>query len=82
MIEPTETESKETLDEFVAAMLAIAEEARSDPADASGRRRIARGSTRLDETRAARRPVLRWRPPGSASLRMSASKIDTGRVPV
>ena len=31
MIEPTETESKETLDEFVDAMLAIAEEARSDP---------------------------------------------------
>jgi glycine dehydrogenase subunit 2 len=66
MIEPTEAESKATLDEFVAAMLAIAEEARSDPQTvrtAPHRTRV----TRLDETRAARRPVLRWRPPGSAS---------------
>src|SRR5438552_2169775 len=61
MIEPTETETKETLDQFAAAMLAIAEEARRDPA----RVREAPHSTRLarlDETRAARRPVLRWRP--------------------
>jgi len=61
MIEPTETETKATLDEFVAAMHAIAEEARLDPATVRGaphRTRIAR----LDETRAARRPVLRWRP--------------------
>ncbi len=66
MIEPTETETKETLDEFIDAMLAIAEEARTDPAlvrEAPHRTRLAR----LDETRAARRPVLRWRPPvGSA----------------
>src|SRR5205814_1633406 len=61
MIEPTETETKETLDQFADAMLAIAEEARRDPA----RVREAPHSTRLarlDETRAARRPVLRWRP--------------------
>ena len=51
-----------TLDEFVSAMLQIAEEAKSDPAlvrDAPHKTRVAR----LDETRAARRPVLRWRPP-------------------
>jgi glycine cleavage system P protein (glycine dehydrogenase) subunit 2 len=63
MIEPTETETKETLDEFVTAMLAIADEARTDP----DRVREAPHRTmfgRLDETRAARRPVLRWRPPG------------------
>ncbi len=62
MIEPTETETRETLDEFVAAMLRIAEEAKSTPAlvrDAPHKTRVAR----LDETRAARRPVLRWRPP-------------------
>ena len=62
MIEPTETESRSTLDEFVAAMLAIAEEARTDPQTvrtAPHRTRLGR----LDETRAARRPVLRWRPP-------------------
>ncbi len=62
MIEPTETESKETLDEFVDAMLRIAEEARTTPdlvRQAPHRARV----TRLDETRAARRPVLRWRQP-------------------
>jgi glycine dehydrogenase subunit 2 len=62
MIEPTETESKETLDQFVDAMLRIAEEARTDPMllrDAPHHTRL----RRLDETRAARRPVLRWRPP-------------------
>ena len=62
MIEPTETESRSTLDEFVAAMLAIAEEARTDPQTvrtAPHRTKLGR----LDETRAARRPVLRWRPP-------------------
>jgi glycine dehydrogenase subunit 2 len=61
MIEPTETETKETLDEFVAAMKHIAEESRMDPE----RVRTAPHATRvgrLDETRAARRPVLRWRP--------------------
>jgi glycine dehydrogenase subunit 2 len=61
MIEPTETESRETLDAFVDAMLAIAAEAERDPAcvrEAPHRTWVAR----LDETRAARRPVLRWRP--------------------
>jgi glycine dehydrogenase subunit 2 len=61
MIEPTETESKETLDEFVDAMLRIAEEARTDPARVRGAPHTTRVA-RLDETRAARRPVLRWRP--------------------
>jgi glycine dehydrogenase subunit 2 len=61
MIEPTETESKEMLDTFVEAMKAIAEEARTDPAGlkAAPTRPV---RSRLDETRAARRPVLRWRP--------------------
>jgi len=61
MVEPTETESKETLDEFADAMLAIAREAQTDPdtvRTAPHRAKLAR----LDETRAARRPVLRWRP--------------------
>jgi glycine dehydrogenase subunit 2 len=61
MIEPTETESKETLDEFAAAMLRIAEEARTDPAHVRGAPHDTR-IARLDETRAARRPILRWRP--------------------
>jgi glycine cleavage system P protein (glycine dehydrogenase) subunit 2 len=61
MIEPTETESKETLDAFVAAMEAIAREARESPdlvRDAPTRTTVGR----LDEARAARRPVLRWTP--------------------
>jgi glycine dehydrogenase subunit 2 len=61
MIEPTESESQEELDRFVAALLAIEEEARTDPElvrSAPHRTRLAR----LDETRAARRPVLRWQP--------------------
>jgi glycine dehydrogenase subunit 2 len=60
MIEPTESESKETLDAFCEAMLAIAREAeespdlvRSAPTNAPLRR--------LDEATAARKPVLRWR---------------------
>ncbi|HEU4386133.1 MAG TPA: aminomethyl-transferring glycine dehydrogenase subunit GcvPB [Anaeromyxobacteraceae bacterium] len=61
MIEPTETESKETLDAFVAGMRAIAEEAKRDPeaVKAAPTRPI---RARLDETRAARKPVLRWTP--------------------
>ncbi len=61
MIEPTESESLEGLDRFVEAMLAIAREAREDPErvrSAPHRTRHAR----LDETRAARQPVLRWQP--------------------
>jgi len=60
MIEPTETESKETLDEFITAMKAIAREARERPevlTDAPSVTRLGR----LDEARAARKPVLRWR---------------------
>ena len=57
MIEPTETESKPTLDAFIAAMKAIAAEAQSDPALVKS----APHSTpvrRLDEVQAARKPVL------------------------
>jgi len=61
MIEPTETESKETIDAFIAAMRAIAEEAKTDAEalKASPQKPV---RNRLDETRAARKPVLRWRP--------------------
>ncbi len=61
MIEPTETESKETLERFVAAMKAIAEEAKTDP-DALHAAPTRTFRARLDETRAARKPVLRWKP--------------------
>jgi glycine dehydrogenase subunit 2 len=61
MIEPTETESKETLDAFAEAMLAIAREAREDPELVRSAPHHAKVG-RLDETRAARRPELAWRP--------------------
>jgi glycine dehydrogenase subunit 2 len=60
MIEPTESEAKETLDAFVDAMLAIAREAAEDPAvvhDAPHHRPV----RRLDEVRAAKQPVVRYR---------------------
>jgi glycine dehydrogenase subunit 2 len=60
MIEPTETESKEVLDEFIAVMEKILQEAREQPELL----RQAPQQTpvrRLDETLAARKPVLKWR---------------------
>ncbi|MHB1400150.1 MAG: aminomethyl-transferring glycine dehydrogenase subunit GcvPB [Trichloromonadaceae bacterium] len=59
MIEPTETESLETLDEFCEAMLQIAQEAVDQPElllQAPMRTRV----RRMDETAAARKPRLRW----------------------
>jgi glycine dehydrogenase subunit 2 len=61
MIEPTESESLEGLERFAAAMLAIAEEAREDPELLRGAPHHTR-LARLDETRAARHPILRWQP--------------------
>lgn len=61
MIEPTETESKETLDGFIKAMREIAKEARTDVTqilDAPHDTVVGR----LDETAAARKPVVRWKP--------------------
>ncbi|QKS70940.1 aminomethyl-transferring glycine dehydrogenase subunit GcvPB [Paenalkalicoccus suaedae] len=59
MIEPTETESKETLDEFCDAMIQIAKEAEETPEvvqEAPHTTVIGR----LDETTAARKPILRY----------------------
>lgn len=64
MIEPTETESKETLDEFAEAMIQIAKEAEESPESLS-QAPTTTPLERLDEVLAARRPVLRWERPGS-----------------
>lgn len=66
MIEPTETETKETLDEFIAAMKAILAEARDTPelVKTAPHNTVVR---RLDEARAARQPRLRWAPPPGAT---------------
>ncbi len=59
MIEPTETESKHTLDAFIADMLLIAEEAKTDPAKLHAAP-VTRSIGRLDEGKAVRDPQLRW----------------------
>ncbi|MCI0342922.1 MAG: aminomethyl-transferring glycine dehydrogenase subunit GcvPB [Planctomycetales bacterium] len=61
MIEPTETEPKETLDAFVAAMLTIAGEAAEEPQKVKDAP-VTMPVTRLDEVRAVKQPRLRWRP--------------------
>ncbi len=60
MIEPTETESKETLDAFVATLRTIVETAKRDP-EALFAAPVKTVVGRVDETRAARQPDLRWR---------------------
>ncbi|HEX8969134.1 MAG TPA: aminomethyl-transferring glycine dehydrogenase subunit GcvPB [Chloroflexota bacterium] len=59
MIEPTESESKATLDHFVAVMRQIARECQDTP-DVVHRAPQGQVVHRLDEVAAARRPVLRW----------------------
>jgi glycine dehydrogenase subunit 2 len=59
MIEPTESESQEVLDEFCDAMLAIAAEADENP-DTLHHAPVRSRVRRLDETSAARKPVLKW----------------------
>jgi glycine dehydrogenase subunit 2 len=61
MIEPTETETRETLDNFVSVMHQIAEESRDEPDTV----KTAPHTTvvgRLDQALAARKPNLRWHP--------------------
>ena len=60
MIEPTETESKETLDGFIAAMREIAREAAVDAAQIKAAP-LTTVVGRLDEATAARKPVVKWK---------------------
>jgi len=64
MIEPTETESKETLDAFCDAMIQIAREAEESP-DLAREAPVTTPVRRLDQTMAARQPRLRWTAPAS-----------------
>jgi len=61
MVEPTETESKETLDLFADALIRIAEEAKMTP-DRVKLAPTKLSVDRLDEVKAAREPNLRWTP--------------------
>jgi glycine dehydrogenase subunit 2 len=61
MIEPTESESKEELDQFIDSMKQVARECDENPdvvLNAPHNTRV----SRMDETTAARKPILRWKP--------------------
>ncbi|HEX5453772.1 MAG TPA: aminomethyl-transferring glycine dehydrogenase subunit GcvPB [Stellaceae bacterium] len=62
LVEPTETESKAGLDQFVAVLRGLAERAHAGKAEAFHAAPRLTPRRRLDETGAARKPVLRWRP--------------------
>ncbi len=62
LIEPTETESKQELDRFCDALASIAEKAAAGDPSLKGAPYLA-PKKRLDETRAARKPILKWTPP-------------------
>ena len=72
MIEPTETESKETLDAFIADFRDIIATAKSDPEKVL-ETPVNTAVGRIDETRAARQPDLRWRPPAAGITRLRNS---------
>jgi glycine dehydrogenase subunit 2 len=61
MIEPTETEGKLEIDQFIDAMISIAKEVETDPQLVKSAPHSTRTS-RVDETTAARKPILRWKP--------------------
>jgi glycine dehydrogenase subunit 2 len=71
MIEPTETESKETLDRFAAALRSIANEIKENPDIVKGAP-YTKLVGRLDEVAAARKPNLRW-----TALSQSDGKEDS-----
>jgi glycine dehydrogenase subunit 2 len=62
LIEPTETETKAALDEFAAVVKALAATARAGDASRFHAAPVFAPRRRLDETAAARKPILRWRP--------------------
>jgi glycine dehydrogenase subunit 2 len=82
MIEPTETETKETLDAFCDAMLAIAREAAEDDQALLKDAPHSRPVRRLDEVRAAKHPIVKYEfdehPDESGELRPLAAEAPKG----
>ena len=68
LIEPTETESKQELDRFIHAMRALAEAAKAGDVDRFKGAPFHAPLKRLDETRAARSPRLRWTAPEGSNI--------------
>jgi len=67
LIEPTETESKATLDRFIAVLQALTAEAKAGNVEKFQQAPVLTPRRRFDETAAARTPVLRWRPSAAAA---------------
>lgn len=65
LVEPTETESKASMDELIGALRSLAQRMLADP-DAYRAAPFLAPRRRLDETAAARKPVLTWREPALA----------------
>jgi len=66
LMEPTETESRDALDQFIAALRGLAAKAKAGEAAFFQAAPRLTPRRRLDETAAARKPVLRWKPPAPA----------------
>ena len=67
LIEPTESESKQELDRFIGSMRHLAQRAKSGDIDSFKQAPVYAPKRRLDETQAARKPVLRWSPPSETA---------------
>lgn len=68
LIEPTETESKSGLDRFINVLEALSLAAKAGETERFQAAPIHAPTKRLDETRAARQPVLRWVPSDSNEM--------------
>ena len=67
LIEPTESESKGELDRFILSMRSLAQRAKAGEVEAFKQAPVYAPKRRLDETQAARKPVLRWTPPSDTA---------------
>jgi glycine dehydrogenase subunit 2 len=68
LVEPTETEDKQTLDLFIGTLRSLAERAKAGAAEEFHAAPRLTPRRRLDETLAARKPVLRWKRPGDNAM--------------
>ena len=73
LIEPTETESRQTMDQFIEAMIRLKETAAETLRECPRKTVV----TRVDEVQAARKPVLRWRPALTEGAEHSAWATET-----
>ena len=75
LIEPTESESRQSLDAFIEVMRDLVKKAKSGETESFHAAPVNAPRRRFDETEAARHPVLRWRPDNEA---ISAGKQQAG----